>query len=149
VVITGAIVDSERVVKALEIPGVMLVTKPLQVTALAPLLHSLLEHWTPQVSGGTLATVVESAADPAKLLPGEDPETGDPRDADRWLRTYQNLLSFKEFMLEQTHRTARQTDEGTAAELERTDIPFLEHEQRRLQARRDLWERRLAQLRGA
>src|SRR4051812_20720483 len=44
-IVTGISVDSNRLVHALEIPGVMVAVKPVQVTALPRLLHSLTDHW--------------------------------------------------------------------------------------------------------
>ena len=147
-IITGANVQSERLVEALQIPGVMIVTKPVHVSALPGLLHSLTQHWSSEMRS-PLEDIAHQAADPERLLPGEDPQTQDIVVAERWQRTYEHLTKFKHFMLTETKRAAESADEeGSASELRETDIPFLEGEHARLTQRRNFWSQRVADLGG-
>lgn len=143
---TGSNPDSERVVQALQIPGVMLVAKPVKITTLPALIQSLFRHWTEDSREVSSAAVIARNADPNRALRGEDLSTTDHNEAMRWVKTYKGLLQYKQSMLEQTRRTAKESDSATASELEETDIPFLEAERSRFESRRDAWRERLRQL---
>ena len=86
------------------------------------------------------------AADPDRLLPGEDPGTTQSEDAVHWIAVYRELLSFKEQVLGVTRRYAADGPPEVASELVASDLPLLEAEMRRLERRLAFWEQRLAEL---
>ena len=88
------------------------------------------------------------AADPDRLLPGEDPASRDTEDAVHWVTVYRELLSFKEQVLGLTRRYAADGRPEVASELHASDLPLLEAERERLERRLRFWEDRHAALSG-
>lgn len=82
------------------------------------------------------------------LLPGEDPETDHPDDADHWLRVYTELMQTKAAMLVALSRRLAETrSEAARKELGDTDAAILQAEVERFQRRLDFWKQRRAALR--
>jgi len=86
------------------------------------------------------------AADPDRLLPGEDPDSTEPEDAIDWVAVYRELLSFKEQVLGVTRRYAADGRPEVASELESSDLPLLEAEMQRLERRLAFWGEKLSDL---
>lgn len=86
--------------------------------------------------------------DPNRLLHGEDPQTAYPDDARHWCSVYEELLHFKDEVLAITRRRAEELSDGAREELLGTDLPVLEAEKRRLEARHGFWVGRVRELGG-
>ena len=149
-IITGSVLDNERLREALAIPGVMMSQKPLRVKSLGKLLIALSEHWH---SESRLTDDVHVAAelvdDDTRTLPGEDLATDDPQSAAHWLATYTDLLNFKRFMLDEVEGRLQRAMPETRFELEQTDLPFLHREHERFRKRAGFWQKRCRDLRAA
>ena len=87
------------------------------------------------------------AVDPARLLPGENPRSRQPEDADHWLGVYTELLQAKAAMLAALNvRLVQMKEEAARQEIGGTDAPLLEQELKRFQRRIDFWKERKAEL---
>lgn len=140
-IVTGSRIEDQRLNAALRIPGVMILRKPIRVGSLPAVIHCLSAYW----HGGDKEEAIEVAAkatDEGRNLPGEDLETNDPRVAMRWQSTYRQLVEYKNFMLDHTAGFIQTGDPGAAAELQETDLPFLQRERDRLLKRQALWAER-------
>ena len=78
-----------------------------------------------------------------RLMEGENRESTDPADAEHWAAVYQELLNFKQRLLNQTQQEIKQMPE-TQVELGANDIPFLQAEMDRLNSGLAFWEARRA-----
>ncbi len=86
----------------------------------------------------------DEAADPERLLPGEDPSSMQPDDARLWIDVYSELLDYKRALLEVTEqKLARMRDEPSRREVVETDEVVIGAECRRFEQRLGFWKRRL------
>jgi CO/xanthine dehydrogenase Mo-binding subunit len=86
----------------------------------------------------------QKQVDPDRLLPGEDPTTPHPEEAQHWTSVYGELVSFKERIV----NTARQAvseawQQEVSRELAATDLVALEAELARLRRRLEFWRQRV------
>jgi hypothetical protein len=82
-----------------------------------------------------------------RLLPGENPSTRQPDDADHWLAVYTELLQAKAAMLVALNeRLASMKEDAARQEIGATDARLLESELARFQKRIDFWRDRKARL---
>ena len=89
----------------------------------------------------------KNAADPNRLLEGEDPSTPHPEEARHWVDVYSELLTFKERTISTAQRDVAELPKPEAREeAEQTDMVVLEAERDRLQQRLDFWKRRHREL---
>jgi hypothetical protein len=89
---------------------------------------------------------VQRAADPSRLLPGEDPRSRDLDDAHHWLRVYDELYRFKADLITQTRMRLRQLPDAAQQELKDVDLTIMLRESERLASRIDFWKRRIESL---
>jgi hypothetical protein len=91
----------------------------------------------------------EEAADPERLLPGEDPASPYPDDAAKWIEVYEELLRFKNRLLEVAEDTLKDLhDKPARKEVIETDRIVLRSEVQRFHRRLSFWRRRLSELNG-
>jgi hypothetical protein len=89
----------------------------------------------------------EEAADPDRLLPGEDPASPYLDDAQKWVEVYDELLRFKNRLLGVADETlADLHDKPARSEVIETDRIVLRAEVDRFHKRLSFWQRRLAEL---
>jgi hypothetical protein len=89
----------------------------------------------------------EEAADPERLLPGEDPATPYPDDAQKWVEVYDELLRFKNRLLDVAEDTIKDLhDKPARKEVIDTDRIVLRAEVERFHRRLSFWQRRLSEL---
>ena len=89
----------------------------------------------------------EAAADPDRLLPGEDPASPYPDDAQKWVEVYEELLRFKKRLLGVAEETLSELhDKPARREVVDTERIVLQAEVDRFQRRLSFWQRRLAEL---
>jgi hypothetical protein len=89
----------------------------------------------------------EEAADPDRLLPGEDPTSPYPDDADKWIEVYQELLVFKRRLLGVAEEALEGLEDKPARrEVIDTDRIVLEAEVNRFERRLEFWEKRRQEL---
>jgi hypothetical protein len=87
------------------------------------------------------------AADPDRLLPGEDPGSTHVDDARMWIDVYKELLAYKKRLLGVTEDSLdNMGDPPARREVVETDRRILAAEASRLELRLDFWHRRLGQL---
>lgn len=86
------------------------------------------------------------AADPDRLIEGEDPGTHHADDARRWLVVYTELVGYKESVLLRTRQAAEVLSVESADEIRRTDLPLLEKERDRFVRRLEFWRSRVSEL---
>ena len=83
--------------------------------------------------------------DPARLLPGEEPNTRYVDDARHWRSVYAELLHFKD-QLVSTARRASENLRRPARHEASDDLKLLEAERSRLRTRYEFWKRRSEEL---
>jgi neutral trehalase len=83
--------------------------------------------------------------DPEMLLPGEDPTSGEIRDAVHWIQIYGELIGMTSAMLERSEPTVRGMHEDAGAEAGGTQR-VLRAQRQRYQARYDFWRDRATAL---
>ena len=89
----------------------------------------------------------EEAADPDRLLPGEDPATPYRDDAEKWVEVYDELLSFKNRLLDVAEDALQGLhDKPARREVIETDRMVLQAEVDRFHRRLSFWQRRLTEL---
>ncbi len=90
----------------------------------------------------------EKAVDHDRLLPGEASDSDDPEDVRVWIAAYDELLAFKQRMLDDTRRLVanEMTNEPARQEIRETDLKVLEAETARFRRRLDFWQGRLSEL---
>jgi hypothetical protein len=89
----------------------------------------------------------EEAADPDRLLPGEDPTSPYPDDADKWIEVYQELLVFKRRLLGVADEALEGLEDKPARkEVIDTDRIVLETEVKRFARRLEFWKKRRQEL---
>jgi hypothetical protein len=89
----------------------------------------------------------EAAADPDRLLPGEDPASPYPDDAQKWVEVYDELLRFKNRLLDVAEETLTDLqDKPARKEVVETDRIVLRAEVDRFHKRLSFWQHRLAEL---
>ena len=89
----------------------------------------------------------EEAADPDRLLPGEDPGTPYLDDAEKWVEVYQELLQFKQRLLGVAEDALKDLgDKPARKEVVDTDRIVLEAEVKRFQRRLAFWTERRSEL---
>lgn len=94
-----------------------------------------------------LHEAVDKIIDEDRLLPGEDPETTEPEDAEHWLAAYGELLGFKHRVVgEAKAGSSRLSDD--AKDEAGADLTLLQAERERLKRRYEFWKSRLEELRG-
>ncbi len=91
--------------------------------------------------GRRQADLEHQEADRARLMPGEDPGSPYPDDADHWFAVYGELVAFKERLLGQISQDRQRLLPDTADELVR-DQRAMELELERLRHRLRYWEER-------
>ena len=107
-------------------------------------------------SGGAISSsdmnrpedAAQAAVAQDRLLEGEDPETGHPEDARRWMAAYTELLAYKESVFIRTRRALDELGRDSAAEIARTDMEILAEERDRFRRRLGFWQRRVRDLGG-
>ncbi len=86
----------------------------------------------------------EAAADPDRSLPQENTATTRPAEARRWVRTYSQLLTFKNRLLQAAHeRLGEVTEDAARQEAVETDLVLLKAQRSRVRRRLEYWKRRL------
>jgi hypothetical protein len=86
----------------------------------------------------------EAAADPDRLLPGEDEATGDADDCRVWVDVYSELLDYKRALLDVTEeKLAGMTDKPARREVVETDNVVIGEEVKRFERRLVYWTARL------
>lgn len=95
------------------------------------------------------SSAAQAAADPNRTLPEENVATTRPAEARRWVRTYAQLVGFKNRVLQAAYQQLDHMSE-TAARQEAvgTDLVLLRAEDSRLRRRLKFWQRRDQQLNG-
>jgi DNA-binding response OmpR family regulator len=100
-------------------------------------------------------TVIQNGAQSAlevqhagPLLEGEDPETTHAEDARHCIRLYTELISFKQELLSRAERALDGLSAEAKKELSATDVPVLEAQLARYEARLEFWYRRAWELEG-
>jgi hypothetical protein len=89
----------------------------------------------------------EAAADPDRLLPGEDPASPYADDAQKWVEVYDELLRFKNRLLAVAEETLSELhDKPARKEVVETDRIVLRAEVDRFHKRLSFWQRRLSEL---
>ena len=89
----------------------------------------------------------EAAADPNRLLPGEDPGSRDPDDAEHWIEVYDELLDFKRKMLAIAEDAiSGMHDKPARREVVDTDRRVLRSECARFEKRLSFWQSRRDEL---
>ncbi len=96
---------------------------------------------------GEVQDAVERMADRERLLEGEDPDTTDPEEAQRWLTAYSELLGFKHDVVGQAEASAKGLPDRAKPEAE-ADLTLLRSERERLHRRYEYWQKRAAELRS-
>ena len=87
------------------------------------------------------------AGDPDRLLPGEDPDSTHPDDAEHWIEVYRELLQYKDRLLAVTRATLSQLPEEPARrEVVETDRALITAERERFVRRLGFWDGRLVDL---
>ncbi|MHB8507903.1 MAG: hypothetical protein ACYDGR_04540 [Candidatus Dormibacteria bacterium] len=87
------------------------------------------------------------AADPDRLLPGENPGTHSLEDARHWVSVYGELLGFKKQIIAGTQQSMDGFDEEAArVEVAHTDEKVLEAERQRFERRFRFWTKREEEL---
>lgn len=100
-----------------------------------------------QVQPNDVQEAVERMADPDRLLDGEDPDTTDPEEAERWVAAYAELLGFKKDVVDQAETSAAGLPDPAKPEAE-ADLTLLRSERERLHRRYRFWQRRTDELRS-
>jgi hypothetical protein len=88
----------------------------------------------------------ERAADPERLMSGEDPATPYLDDAVHWLGVYGELIDFKHELIGVTKERLAHLTVSAREELTGTDLVLLQAELERLQKRRDFWQKKTQEL---
>ncbi len=83
--------------------------------------------------------------DPEMLLPGEDPTSGEIRDAIHWSQVYGELIGMTSALLERAEPTVRDMDDHAAAEARGTQR-VLRAQRQQYQARYGFWRDRATAL---
>ena len=83
--------------------------------------------------------------DPEMLLPGEDPASGEIRDAIHWIQIYNELIGMTSALLERSEPTVRGMHEVAAQEAGGTQ-KVLRAQRQQYQARYDFWQDRATAL---
>jgi neutral trehalase len=83
--------------------------------------------------------------DPELLLPGEDPASGEVRDAIRWIQIYGELIGMTSALLERAEPTVRGMHQEAAYEAGETQR-LLRAQREQYQARYAFWRHRAAAL---
>ena len=86
-------------------------------------------------------------ADPDRLLEGEDPDTTDPEEVERWVGAYAELLGFKHDVVGRAETSAERLPAPAKPEAE-ADLTLLRTERERLKRRYEFWQKRSAELRS-
>ena len=82
-----------------------------------------------------------NSTDPYRLLPGEDPATPYPEDAQHWAAVYEELVAFKQHLLAQLQAKQDEVTPPAAAELHKDEVDF-QAELERLRLHLRYWEER-------
>ena len=82
------------------------------------------------------------ATDPERLLPGEDPASTDPEDADHWVSVYSELLELKQQLTTNLRDMMEHQRQDVQDELERADVRLLKREIERFEHRLAFWQGR-------
>jgi len=92
---------------------------------------------------GNAGEAARKAADPDRLLPGEDPGATNPEDVDHWIAVYRELLAYKDRLLAVTQETLSQIpDEPARREVAETDRVLITAERERFARRLGYWDQR-------
>lgn len=83
--------------------------------------------------------------DPDLLLPGEDPASGEVRDAIHWIQVYGELIGMTSALLERSEPTVRGMHQDAASEAGGTQR-VLRAQRQQYQARYDFWRDRATAL---
>ena len=83
--------------------------------------------------------------DPEMLLPGEDPASGEIRDAIHWIQVYGELIGMTSALLERSEPTVRGMQEAAAIEAGGTQT-VLRAQRQQYQLRYDFWRDRATAL---
>jgi hypothetical protein len=91
----------------------------------------------------------EDAADPNRTLPEENVATTRPAEVRRWVRTYAQLVGFKNRVLQAAYaQLGHMTEDAARREAVSTDLVLLRAQDSRLRRRLAFWKRRDQQLNG-
>jgi hypothetical protein len=94
-------------------------------------------------------SAAEAAADPSRTLPEENVATTRPTEVRRWVRTYGQLVGFKNRVLQAAYQQlGHLTEDAARHEAVSTDLVLLRAQDSRLRRRLKFWKRREEQLNG-
>ena len=97
------------------------------------------------VPDDNLQEAVGRILNPERLLPGEDPDTTDLEEAERWLAAYDELLGFKHDVVGEAEAKSDELSEVVQPEAQ-ADLALLHAERERLERRYDFWRSRVKEL---
>jgi len=82
------------------------------------------------------------AADPTRLMTGEDPQSRRLSDALHWVRVYDELITFKDELMDLARTRMAEMASSAAEEIRHSDLVLLAAERTRFAARREFWRDR-------
>jgi hypothetical protein len=88
------------------------------------------------------------AADPDRLLPGEQTGTSNREDVAHWINVYTELQSTKRQLIANLRDMMARQTQAAQDELERADVRLLELQVERFDRRLAFWKARMAELDG-
>jgi hypothetical protein len=89
------------------------------------------------------------AANPDRLMHGEDPETRSLSQVVYWIGAYRELLQFKDQLLIDMEVNIEKLSEPAEQEIRELDVSMLEIQRRRYRARLAYWQNRQQELTAA
>ena len=96
-----------------------------------------------------VATVfLQRLNDPTYRFAGENPANATLEQAQGWVKTYDDLVSFKRELLELCQRYAEKSGPDVARVIRDTDVLMLEVQVSRFEQKRDYWKIRATELAG-
>jgi hypothetical protein len=91
----------------------------------------------------------EKAADPDRLLEGEDPQSSYLEDAAHWVTVYSELLAVKRHLVSVSEDRLPELAKEARRELATTDLVVLDAEMKRFSHRLAFWRERCVELGGS
>src|SRR5438552_7472428 len=91
---------------------------------------------------------LQRLGDPGYRLQDENPATASLEQARRWASTYDQLVKFKQELLDLCHRYAERSEPAVSRAIRETDVVLLEAQASRFEQRRDYWKIRAAEMQG-
>ncbi len=90
--------------------------------------------------------VRRQSIDPNRLLPGEEPNSQQPDDAEHWITVYSQLRETKLQVIANLRDLMEGQSDDVRDELERADIRMLQMQVERFEKRMAFWQQRGAEL---